>query len=73
MGLTRKKTSFEIDFEKVALAKGLLGTTSLTDTVEAALDEVISADKRRRLVEILFMGDTLDLGDAETMANAWSK
>jgi hypothetical protein len=71
MASTRRKTSFEVDFEKVALAKELLGTSSLTETVDAAFDEIIAIAKRRDLLEILFEGDSLDLGDDTIMASAW--
>jgi hypothetical protein len=49
-----KVPSFEVDFDKVASAKEILGTRTLTDTVDAALDEVIKLQQRRRLVELLF-------------------
>jgi hypothetical protein len=71
MASSRRKTSFEVDFEKVALAKELLGTSSLTETVDAAFDEIIAIAKRRDLLEILFEGDSLDLGDDTIMASAW--
>ena len=53
MKTARRKSSFEVDFDKVQLARDVLGTTSLTGTVDAALDEVIALQKRRRLVELL--------------------
>jgi hypothetical protein len=71
MANSRRKTSFEVDFEKVALAKELLGTSSLTETVDAAFDEIIAIAKRRDLLAILFEGDSLDLGDDTIMASAW--
>jgi hypothetical protein len=71
MKTSRRKTSFEIDFDKVERAKKLLGTTTLTDTVDAALDEVIALERRRQLVELLFSGTDLDLDDPEVMAGAW--
>ena len=39
--ITKHKTSFEIDTVKVAAAKDILGTKTLTDTVDAALSEVV--------------------------------
>ena len=45
------KTSLVIDREKVARAKEILETTTLAETVDAALDEVIALDARRRLLE----------------------
>lgn len=67
----RRKTSFEIDFGKVESAKEILGTHTLTDTVDAALDEVIRLRQRRRLVELLFTPGRLQLDDPEVMAGAW--
>jgi hypothetical protein len=39
-----------INREKVAEARKILGTTTIADTVDAALDEVIRLQKRRRLM-----------------------
>lgn len=72
MGIaTRRKTSFEVDFAKVDAAKGILGTATLTDTVDEALGEVIKLERRQRLVELLFASDELSLGDSDVMARAW--
>jgi len=67
----RRKTSFEVDFAKVDAAKEILGTATLTDTVDMALGEVINLEKRRQLVELLFDGDALALGDPDVMVGAW--
>lgn len=67
----RRKTSFEVDFAKVDAAKDILGTATLTDTVDMALGEVINLEKRRQLVELLFDSDALALGDPDAMAGAW--
>ncbi|HEX2064510.1 MAG TPA: hypothetical protein VHE80_08820 [Acidimicrobiales bacterium] len=67
----RRKTSFEVDFAKVESAKAILGTSTLTDTVDAALDEVIRLQQRRRLVELLFTPGRLELDDPDVMAGAW--
>jgi Arc/MetJ family transcription regulator len=45
------KTSMVIDRKKVAAAKKILGTETIADTVDAALDEVIRLAARRRLME----------------------
>ena len=68
---TRRKTSFEVDTAKVEAAKGILGTTTLTETVDAALSEVAKLEQRRRLAELLFAPDTLQLDDPDVMAGAW--
>lgn len=67
----RRKTSFEIDTAKVAAAKDILGTKTLTDTVDAALSEVVKLQQRRRLLELLSTPGALDLDDPEVMAGAW--
>lgn len=68
---SRRKTSFEIDPAKVDAAKELLGTTTLTDTVDAALAEVIKVRQRRTLVELLFRPGALELDDPDVMSGAW--
>jgi len=40
-----------IDREKAAQAREILGTKTLAETVDAALDEVIALAARRRLLE----------------------
>jgi hypothetical protein len=67
----RRKTSFEVDFDKVDTAREILGTRSLTDTVDAALGEVIKLQEREHLVELLFEPGALALDDPATMAGAW--
>lgn len=71
MATARRKTSFEVDFKKVDAARGVLGTRSLTDTVDAALDEVIRLREREQLVETLFKPGALELDDPMAMAGAW--
>ena len=36
---SRRKTSFEVDFDKVDAARGILGTKTLTDTIDVALGD----------------------------------
>jgi hypothetical protein len=69
--VTRRKTSFEVDFAKVDAARDILGTTTLTDTVDMALGEVIKLEQRQRLVRLLFDPSALELGDPDVMAGAW--
>jgi len=68
----KRKTSFAVDFDKVNSAKAILGTTTLTDTIDGALDEVIKLEQRRQLVELLFTPGRLQLDDPDVMAGAWS-
>ena len=67
----RRKTSFEIDTAKVEAAKEILGTRTLTDTVDAALSEVVKLRQRKALVELLFRPGALALDDPEVMSGAW--
>ena len=67
----RRKTSFEVDFAKVDAARNILGTRSLTDTVDAALAEVVKLQQRQQLVELLFEPGALELDDAAAMTDAW--
>ena len=45
------KTSLTIDRKKVEEAKRILGTRTIAETVDAALDEVLSVEARVRLFE----------------------
>ena len=67
----RRKTSFEVDFAKVEDAKEILGTKTLTDTVDAALSEVIKRQQRGLLAELLFTPGNLQLDDPDVMDGAW--
>jgi hypothetical protein len=68
---TKRKTSFEVDVAKVQAAKDILGTKTLTDTIDAALSEVVKLRQRRALVELLFTPGALALDDPDAMAGAW--
>jgi Arc/MetJ family transcription regulator len=68
---SRRKTSFEIDPAKVAEAKAILGTKTLTETVDAALAEVVKAHQRQALVDLLFTPGKLSLDDPDVMSHAW--
>ncbi len=71
IAIAKRKTSFEIDAEKVKTARDILGTGTMTETVDAALDEVIKRRQREKLVELLFDSDALALDDPEVMRGAW--
>lgn len=68
---SKRKTSLEVDFAKVESAKEILGTHTLTDTLDAALDEVIKLKQRESLVEMLFTPGYVELDDPAVMAGAW--
>lgn len=66
-----RKTSFEVDFDKLEAARELLGTRTLTETVDAALEEVVKREQRRELVDLLFEPGVLEIDDPDVMAGAW--
>jgi len=45
------KTSLSVDREKADAAAVVLGTKTLTATIDAALTEVVNMERRRRLIE----------------------
>lgn len=65
------KTTVDVNEEKVEAAKAVLGTRTLRDTIDRALDSVLALAARRRLIERLERMDGLDLDDPEVMASAW--
>ena len=72
MGSTTKhKTSFEIDTAKVDAAKEILGTKTLTDTVDAALDELVKRRRRLELLGLLSDPAAFELNDPAAMRGAW--
>ena len=57
-----RRTSIELDDERLHKVQKLLGTTGIKDTVEGAFDEVIRADLRRRLARRVRTGLGVDRG-----------
>jgi Arc/MetJ family transcription regulator len=60
----RKHTTIDLDPELVAEARQVLGTTSATETIHAALAEVI---RGRRRMAILDLHPALTLADLDAM------
>ena len=60
----RRHTTIDIDMELVREAGVALGTTRMTETVHAALEEVV---RRRRLLTLLELRPALDLDDLRAM------
>lgn len=58
-----RRTSLEIDEERLARAQRVLGTSGIKDTVDRALEEVIQAELRRRLAERVRSGEGIDRGE----------
>ena len=65
------KTTLEVDDAKVEAAKEVLGTRTLKDTVDKALDGVLAVATRRRVIERLRKMKGLDLDKPEVMDAAW--
>ena len=65
------KRLIEVDDEKMAAVREVLGTTTLRATVDGALEEVLALDRRRRalLAERGVEGD--DLADPAKRQAAW--
>jgi Arc/MetJ family transcription regulator len=73
IAIAKQKTSFEIDTEKLKAAKEILGMRTMTETVDAALDEVVKRQQRRELLDLLFDSDQLELDNPEVMRAAWRR
>lgn len=58
-----RRTSLEIDEERLARAQRVLGTKGVKDTIDRALEEVLRADLRRRLADRVRTGEGIDRGD----------
>ena len=52
-----KRTNINLDTQLVRAAAELLGTTRTSDTVHAAMREVVAREHRRRLAERDLFGD----------------
>jgi Arc/MetJ family transcription regulator len=59
------KTSLSIDREKAAAAAEILGTSTLTATIDAALSEVLRRESARRLLERIRRDGGIGPGDEE--------
>jgi hypothetical protein len=57
--------------EKVDAAKKILGTKTMTETVDAALDEIVKRKGREKLLELLSTPGLLELDNPEVMKGAW--
>lgn len=55
-----RRTSIEIDDDRLSEVQNILGTSGLKDTVEKAFDEVVRAELRRRLADRIASGDGID-------------
>lgn len=61
------KTSLSVNREKADAAAAVLGTKTLTATIDAALTAVVDIDRRRRLVERIRHDGGIGPSDEERM------
>lgn len=66
-----RKTSVDIDDDLIEQVRRLLGTTSIKETIDRALREVVRGAARREEIRALATMDGLDLADEQVMAGAW--
>jgi len=64
------KTSVEIDRDIAAQAAAILGTTTLRETIDASLHEVVDAKRRLELVALITDPTSFDLEGLDT-DEAW--
>lgn len=65
------KRLIDVDDTLLEQARSALGTRTMKDTVNHALDEVVRGQMRRRHAERLLAMDGLDLADEGVMSRAW--
>lgn len=66
-----RKTSVEIDDKLIEEVRVLLGTSSIKETIDSALREILRREARRQEIEALVNMDGLELSDENVMASAW--
>ena len=65
------KRLVDIDDDLLTEARVLTGALTMKEAVNAALQQVIDTELRRRHLRRLESGSGLDLADDEVMRNAW--
>lgn len=66
-----RKTSVEIDDRLIEQVRILLGTSSIKETIDSALREVLRREARRQEIEALVTMDGFELSNEKVMAGAW--
>ena len=69
--VAKRKTSLEVDTEKVDAAREILGTKTMTETIDTALDAIAQREAGRKLIEILDTPGALELENPDVMQGAW--
>ncbi|MFV2007727.1 MAG: hypothetical protein ACC667_09785 [Longimicrobiales bacterium] len=65
------KRLIDVDDEKLGAVRTLLGTGTLKATVDAAFDEVLALDQRRRTLLAERGVDLAELADPDARQAAW--
>ena len=66
-----RKTTVDIDENLIEQARRVLRTSSVEETIEAALREVLRGDARQQEIRALAEMDGLDLANKVVMEKAW--
>lgn len=66
-----RKTSVDVDDLLLEQVRNVLGTSSIEETIDRALREVMRAEARRREIRALAVMEGFDLADEKVMAKAW--
>jgi Arc/MetJ family transcription regulator len=69
--MSRRRMLGEIDPDLLDAARSVLGTTTIRDTIDAALREVVRDQAVREHLRDIHTLDGLDLDDPEVMVQAW--
>jgi Arc/MetJ family transcription regulator len=69
--MSRRRTLVEIDPELLDAAKSFLGTTTIKDTIDRALREIVRSQVTGEHLRDMGTLEGLDLDDPEVMAQAW--
>ena len=66
-----RKTSVDVDDRLLGQVRDVLGTSSIKETIDGALREVVRVEARRQEIRALAAMDGLDLAYEQVMAKAW--
>lgn len=68
--LARRHTTLNLDMDLITAAQHVLGTTQVTETIHRALQDVVSRDRRRQLLQ-MGCGDLTPQGLEELRRNCY--
>ncbi len=73
LSIMPRRTSVILDDDLVERAKAALGTSGISDTIEAALREAVRTEHRRRLVKRFRSGDGYRLDKMLEARATWAR